>query len=806
MKILLIFDKEFNIDEKKLLNFLKQKSKYIEFYLYEEPIKLNERFIDESLDNIFEIVSDIEQYDNFFIFTNKPYQDNYFFHTYNNIVICSFSNWNDYTNLNKTNGVLYFIIDSLALSINPNDFRHEKITGCIYDFLWDKTGVDEGMRQARICSSCLKRLNGDLDKDDKQALILRDLQRLMNSLSNASKLDKDILEELHIKNINLEIKELNICNFRGIEKQTLELLPNINLFVGVNGSGKSTILDAIAISLSWLVAKIQKAGSNGRKIPDESIKNGTNYSSISLKVLEDNKIYEWKNIEFTVGYPSKQRSELLKVDELAYFYQEQYQEYNQLPMIAYYPINRIAKGIQENIRGMENISQLDVYDNALGSKANFQAFFEWFRLQDDIENEQSTSQTKWMREHRKWIVNRILKILKTLSREKKPVTFERYIMEKPIYLLRELIDLTSSLNLEYIDKKAMLKILDDSEYLLFQISKLSDFDNKTDSNQLPFHIIEKVTHLIYESKYQSPSQVNDSIVRFLWELFLFSILLSLWWLSDKGKELIENIFDELHPLRIKNRTRKVDDVIKTLTSYLQDILENDKKRLEQTVFNQGRELKFVIKTIEKFIPEYSNLRITRIPTPHMLVEKNGETIRLDQLSDGEKNMIAMIGDITRRLSMANPMMENPLMGDGIILIDEIDLHLHPSWQRLIVSKLTEVFPNCQFIITTHSPQILSHVRAEHIFLLQQEDGNMIITKPTESYGKSSDRQLEDILGVEARPIKVKEGLHKLFRTIQEGNLDDAKLQIAELGNLIEGSESELFKANALIKRKEILGK
>ncbi len=130
----------------------------------------------------------------------------------------------------------------------------------------------------------------------------------------------------------------------------------------------------------------------------------------------------------------------------------------------------------------------------------------------------------------------------------------------------------------------------------------------------------------------------------------------------------------------------------------------------------------------------------------MLVEKNGETLNLNQLSDGEKNMIAMVGDITRRLSMANLNMDDPLNGDGIIMIDEIDLHLHPSWQRLIVSKLTEVFPNCQFIITTHSPQILSHIKAEHIFLLKQKDENMTVTKPIESYGKSSDRQLEDILG------------------------------------------------------------
>ena len=172
MRILLMFDKNFNIDREKLLKFLKQKSKYIKFDLYEEKVEFNSNSIDESLNNISEVVSNIEEYDKLFIFTDKPYKDNYFFHTYNNnVVICSFYNWNEITNLNKTNGIVYFIIDSLALSINPNDFRHKETTGCIYDFLWDKTGVDDGMRQARICPSCLKRLNGNLDKNDSNSLI-----------------------------------------------------------------------------------------------------------------------------------------------------------------------------------------------------------------------------------------------------------------------------------------------------------------------------------------------------------------------------------------------------------------------------------------------------------------------------------------------------------------------------------------------------------------------------------------------------------------------------------------------------------
>ena len=417
----------------------------------------------------------------------------------------------------------------------------------------------------------------------------------------------------------MQIQNIKLENFRGAKGLELDLHPNVNVFVGVNGAGKSTILDAIAISLSWLVEGIQKAEAIGMSIPDESIKNQTNYSSILLEVLENKKHYKWKNIEFERGYPAKEKSNLSELNQLAYSYQVEYQKSKTLPMIVYYPINRIAKGIVD-IKGSESISQLDVYDNALGSQANFQSFFEWFRLQDDIVNEQ----------------------------------------------------------------------------------------------------------YIYNNR--------------------------------------------------------------------------------DNIYNYKKELNLIAQTIEQFIPKYKNLRVTRIPIPHMLIEKNDETLSLNQLSDGEKNMIAMVGDIARRLTMANTHLENPLEGDGIVIIDEVDLHLHPAWQRVIISKLTEVFPNCQFIVSTHSPQILSHVKAESIFILKQEDDNISLTKPTESYGKSTDRQLEDILGVEARPLEIKEDLHRLFKLIQEMNLDKAKELMDELENKIEGREVELVKANVLIKRKEILGK
>ena len=79
---------------------------------------------------------------------------------------------------------------------------------------------------------------------------------------------------------------------------------------------------------------------------------------------------------------------------------------------------------------------------------------------------------------------------------------------------------------------------------------------------------------------------------------------------------------------------------------------------------------------------------------------------IEQLSEGYKIVIAMVADLAARMAEANPGMDNPLEASGIVLVDEIDLHLHPQWQREIILQLTTVFKNIQFIVTTHSPIIV----------------------------------------------------------------------------------------------------
>jgi predicted ATP-binding protein involved in virulence len=124
------------------------------------------------------------------------------------------------------------------------------------------------------------------------------------------------------------------------------------------------------------------------------------------------------------------------------------------------------------------------------------------------------------------------------------------------------------------------------------------------------------------------------------------------------------------------------------------------------------------RAIRVFLPEFENVEVLTEPTLRLVVSKRGQKLDLTQLSDGERSLLAMMIDLCRRLSLANPELNDPLQGAGVVLIDEVELHLHPQWQREVVEKLRVTFPNIQFILTTHSPFVMQSVHSgEELILL-----------------------------------------------------------------------------------------
>lgn len=206
--------------------------------------------------------------------------------------------------------------------------------------------------------------------------------------------------------------------------------------------------------------------------------------------------------------------------------------------------------------------------------------------------------------------------------------------------------------------------------------------------------------------------------------------------------------------------------------------------------------------IETLLEGVSNLRVRRNPQ-RMIVDKPGEQLVVDQLSDGEKCLLAAVGDLARRLALANPESTTPLQEHGVVLIDEVDLHLHPKWQRSVIPDLERTFPNCQFVVTTHSPQVLSHVKGETVRLGRGEHGIAVLDRRS-VYGWDTNRILEEFLEVDERPREVKEELDEYFRKIQTGRLEEAEQARHKLESELGLDDPSFKKADVLMRHRRLL--
>lgn len=186
--------------------------------------------------------------------------------------------------------------------------------------------------------------------------------------------------------------------------------------------------------------------------------------------------------------------------------------------------------------------------------------------------------------------------------------------------------------------------------------------------------------------------------------------------------------------------------------------EEAREQKQQRSFEyQDPELAVVRRAIEQFFPQFTaprtELRPLRFVLDQQLTTGNTITLDLNQLSDGYRTTLALVVDLACRMVEGNPPQgdEDPLCSEAIVLIDEIDLHLHPRWQQTILPDLRRVFPNTQFIVTTHSAPVLSTVEPRCIRMLESDQGEMHVVVPDFSLGAKSNQLLEEIQGVNARP-------------------------------------------------------
>jgi predicted ATP-binding protein involved in virulence len=198
---------------------------------------------------------------------------------------------------------------------------------------------------------------------------------------------------------------------------------------------------------------------------------------------------------------------------------------------------------------------------------------------------------------------------------------------------------------------------------------------------------------------------------------------------------------------------------------------------------------------------FEDIRIERRPLA-MKVNKNGKSLKIDQLSDGEKCTIALFGDLARRMALANPGKDvNPLEGSGVVLIDELDLHMHTSWQRKVLNVLRDTFPNIQFIITTHSPQILGEMDDSVNLLYLYNEDNEILFKSYESFvGWDANVILEEVMNTSSVNQDIKRMIDEMYKCIEDKKYDEAEKIVDILDKKTNGYADGISKARILISR------
>lgn len=230
-------------------------------------------------------------------------------------------------------------------------------------------------------------------------------------------------------------------------------------------------------------------------------------------------------------------------------------------------------------------------------------------------------------------------------------------------------------------------------------------------------------------------------------------------------------------------------------------------RLKVNKKYEDRHLKAVREAIYKFMPGFSDLKTVHNGKVKMFITKRNQLLEMNQLSDGEKCIIAMIGDLARRLALANPGLENPLEGKGIVLIDEIELHLHPAMEREIVNRLEDTFPNIQFILSTHSPQVLGEIKSAEVFFVSQNYGDEIhVRKAPALFGKDSNMILEQFMGAAEKNEEIKALQRQLFKLLMDSELLEAKNLMDYLIEVLGSEDPSLIKADLILRRKESLKK
>lgn len=177
---------------------------------------------------------------------------------------------------------------------------------------------------------------------------------------------------------------------------------------------------------------------------------------------------------------------------------------------------------------------------------------------------------------------------------------------------------------------------------------------------------------------------------------------------------------------------------------------------------------------------------------------------MDEMSDGYKNTLSMIGDIAYRMAVLNPMLGDKVLEEtsGVVVIDEIDLHLHPQWQQTIISDLNTIFPKIQFIVSSHAPAVINSVAREQIRIL---DNGEIYMPAAQTYGRDANSILREVMKVSERPTDIKQRMNLSYLYMDENNYKEADKVLTEIEAIVGTTDPDIAAARTSLDLEKILG-
>ena len=250
-----------------------------------------------------------------------------------------------------------------------------------------------------------------------------------------------------------------------------------------------------------------------------------------------------------------------------------------------------------------------------------------------------------------------------------------------------------------------------------------------------------------------------------------------------------------------------------------DAMSNEKllyKWLEQMTYQELQEQKPVpeLEAVKRAIvscfahsgnPEFKgdtafcnyNIKTHEVEIVYHTLDGRTEAHPLNEMSDGYRNMLSMVADIAYRMALLNPQLLDKVTTEteGVVLIDEIDLHLHPAWQRHIVEALKNIFPKVQFIATTHAPSVIASVQQHEVVVLRDCSA---VSAPALTYGKDANAILRTVMNVPERQDSVEIEIAAFHTALGNGEIEQARRCLRSIANVLGEDDPEVVGAETAL--------